>query len=257
MWWRCGADMAAALTDEAWAEICKAGLRHKARLTPDPDARAELDAILFVEFPVLARRDRKTVQAALRRSKAMLRHLNAFAEAYRQAWLPHLPVDEFQAILTGRAVASFDNGKTGADLWGMQMLRRRPEASWLADSVLWRAMGWRKPVAGRKTLEGRKNAYRQWLVSRLCGVWLNWFRTADGRHLSYEYLTITRPTLGGLPEGPLIEFLTVAIGQVMPGEVPDPETLHYAIERERKEHGDAAQLKLQLPAGGWRRGVGI
>lgn len=255
--------MAAALTDEAWDEICKAGLRHKARLTPDADARAEMAAILFVEFPTQAY-DRKTVAADLRRSKAKVGHYHALAALYGEpkpvgryhalAKLPPGPDDVTLVRDLDFRIKSRPDDVHLRDLYFLEMLHRRALALMFARIAKQRANAdrkRRKKDAPRKRL--KKDAQREWLVSRLCGIWLNWFSTADGRHRSYEHLTITRPTLGGPPEGPLIEFLTAAMRLVMPDAVPDAEKLSYAIERERKERGRAAQLKLQLPPGGWRR----
>jgi len=80
---------------------------------------------------------------------------------------------------------------------------------------------------------------REWLISRLCGVWLDHF---NGQHLG-----VNRPSQGGKPYGPLIDYLLVAMRVVIPDSaLPDPETLDDAITRESKERESARQLKLKL-----------
>lgn len=213
--------MAAALSDEAWAKICKA-----ARLTPDDEARSALATLLFEEYPTFAY-DRERVKAKFLRSERMLKHLAEFAELYRQAWLPDLPVDQFQAILMGRASVITDV-RTEADLWWIKMLWRRPEHDWLyADAI-------------RRANKGQKNRQREWLYHRLCGIWLDHFHAND--------LTVTVPPWGGPPEGPLIEFMLAAMRQVIPrSELPkSTETLRYAIDREREARARTAQYSLAL-----------
>jgi hypothetical protein len=214
--------VADALTDEAWAKICKA-----ARLTPDAEARSALATLLFEEYPAFAY-DRERWATNHQRSERMLKHLAEFAELYRQAWLPHLLVDELQAIIAGHASALKTDVRTEADLYWIKMLWRRPEHVWLAARAI------------RRANKGQRNQQREWLYHRLCGIWLDHFHAND--------LTVTIPPWGGPPEGPLIEFMLATMRQIMPpSELPkSTETLRYAIDRERKERNNVAQLRLDL-----------
>jgi hypothetical protein len=194
--------MTGALTDAAWIEICEA-----ARLIPDADARAQMSALLFGEYPAFAY-DRKRVLADLRRAKRMLTRLAAFEADYRTRF-------------TG------DDIKTEADLWWIGMLRRRPEAMWLACR------------ATRRANPRRKSMQREWLYHRLCGIWLDCFHGRD--------LTVSVPSTGGAPRGPLIKFMLAAMKQVMPRRaLPKPESVRDAIYRERDERENARQLRLEL-----------
>ena len=204
--------MAGALTDGGWLEICEAA----AGLIPDADARGELSACLFVEYPALAY-DRKTVAATLRRSTACLKYCNRLAALYRE--VEPRP----------------DNIMTERDLYFIKILYRRALAHMLACKAI------------RRANAKRKDSQREWLVSRLCGIWLNNFNAPD--------LTVTVPPTGGPPRGPLIAFLITTMRQIMPSAVPSPATLRDTIDRERKERENAKQLKLQLPPGGWKRGM--
>jgi hypothetical protein len=209
------------LTDQAWADFCAAAKR-----TPDAEARAVLSALLYEEYPAF-HYDRKRVAAILRQSEQMLKHLDAFAELYQQAWRPHLPGDQFKAILEGRADAFFaDDKDTERDLWSIATLRRRrPEALWLAARAI------------RRANKGRKNVQHEWLYHRLCGIWLDHFRAND--------LTYTVPPLGGPPQGELIAFVLAVAREVMP-KLPSAETVRDAIDRERIERENAKQLYLHF-----------
>jgi hypothetical protein len=217
------------LPEQAWADICAAAER--VGLTPEPEARAVLSKILFEEYPAFVY-DRKRVAAALHESEQMLKRLAAFAELYRQRWSPDLPEDEFEAILDGRAEAFFaDNKKTEFDLWSIARLRRRPLGLWFANRAV------------RRANARKANTQREWLISRLCGVWLDHF---NGQHLG-----VTRPSQGGKPGGPLIDYLLASMRPIIPDHaLPDPETLDDAIARERKERENRRQLKLELRAHG-------
>jgi hypothetical protein len=195
--------VAAALTDSAWADICAAAGR-----TPDAEARAELSAILFDEYPAFAY-DRARVAKALRRGGRMLKHLGAFALDHR-AQFPRA-----------------DDIKTERDLFYIQRLYWRAEAVWIIARAL------------RRANAGHRNTQREWLYHRLCGVWLDHF---GARSLSYSV-----PSLGGPPYGPLIAFMLAAIRQVVSEEaLPSPETVRDAIDRDRRERENAKQLVLRL-----------
>jgi hypothetical protein len=225
-----------ALSDQEWLEI-----REAARLIPDDGARAEMDACLFVKYPGMTY-NRERVAAALRRWTRMLKHLDAAAELYWQG-LPHLPRDEFEAILERRACAWLpgdvteldekveatadpaddpeavlqekDRGRllTERDLHYIATLHSRALAHVLACQAL------------RRGNRGKEDPQQVCLISWLCGIWLNYFHAPD--------LTFTVPPLGGEPRGPLIDFLRAAMSKVM--TVPSPHTLRRAIERERAE----------------------
>jgi hypothetical protein len=192
------------LTDAAWAEICAAAANHSPPLTPDEGTRAELSAVLFSEYPGM-RYDRQRVAVALRRAERMLRNLAAFATDHRA---------QFTA----------DDVRTEADRWFLEMLRRRPLATWLACRAL------------RRANKGHQNSQREWFVSRLSGIWLDSFHAPR--------LTVSVPATGGPPGGPLIEFMLAAMRQVMPE--PRRESLRDAIDRERRERENAKQLWLEL-----------
>ena len=130
--------MAAALSDEAWADIRAAG-----GLMPDVEARPALAALLFAEYPAFAYR-RAEVEADLRRSKRMLKHLDAFEKDYRARF-------------------TADDVRTEADLWCIKVLQRRPLAVW------------QRACAIRRANKGKMSVQHEWLYHRLCGIWLDHF----------------------------------------------------------------------------------
>ena len=233
--------MADALSDEAWARICAAAGQHKPPLNPDAGTRERLSKVLFKDYPVLTY-DRERVAAALHRSERMLTHLGAFAEFYRQAWLPDLPHDEVDAIFAGLAspfvpedVASDSANqprrtdyRTERDLRSIAALRQRAEAAWLTASTI------------RRAYRGHRNVQQEWLYNQLCTAWLWDFRAPK--------LTCSVPSWGGAPYGPLIEFLLAAIREVVgEEELPSPYALRDVIRREQDERENARQLGLRFP----------
>jgi hypothetical protein len=128
--------VAGALTDRAWIRICEA-----ARLLPDGEARAEMAACIL-EYPAFEY-DRRRVAAAYRRSLRMLKHCNALAELQASA-----PAG---GIMHER------------DLYYIEALRRRALAHVLACRAI------------RRANAGRRDPQREWLISRLCGIWLDHF----------------------------------------------------------------------------------
>lgn len=188
-----------ALSDQAWTDICAA-----AGCTPESKARAVLSALLFEEYPAFAY-DRGRVAAALKRSGRMLKALGAFEEEYRA----HFPADNAEH-----------------DLSAFEGLRRRAEAVWLAGSAIQRATA------------RRKNARSEFLVHKLCDIWLAHF----GAGLTYSV-----PNLGGRPSEPLLAFLFAALRQVVQEDaLPSLEALRDGVVRERHERENARQLMLQL-----------
>ena len=210
-----------------------------AEYSPDDGTRERLSKVLFEDYSVFAY-DRARVAAALRRSEQMLIHLGAFAEFYRQAWLPELPQDEVDAIFAGLASPYIVDDKAieqdcsskrqrqalERDCWAIAMLRQRAEAAWLTARAI------------RRAHARRVNVQHEWLYNQLCTVWLWDFHAP---------LTYRRPSLGGDPYGPLIAFMLAAAGLVM-SEPPSPETVRDAIDRERDERESARQLSLFLAA---------
>jgi hypothetical protein len=195
-----------ALSDAAWIEICQA-----AKLMPDADARAEMSACLFVEYQGMVY-DRKCVEATLRRSKRMLKLINSLAALYQD-----MPAPRGDAIKI----------KHQRDLYYLDRLRQRALSHILGCQAL------------RRANHGQSDSQYEWLISRLCGIWLTNF---NGQHLG-----VSRPSKGGKPCGPVIRFLLAAVRQIIPPRLlPDPETLKKAIERERAERENARQLGLQL-----------
>jgi hypothetical protein len=131
--------VAAALSDQAWAEICAAG-----GLTPDAEARAALAAVLFDEYPAFAY-DRVRVATAYRRAARMLKHLNNFAANHRAQF------------------AQADDIMTERDLFYIERLRRRALSVWLAARAI------------RRANKGKRNVQHEWMCHRLCTVWLDYF----------------------------------------------------------------------------------
>ena len=108
----------------------------------------------------------------------MLRHCEALADLYAQT--PPLA----------------DDIKHERDLYYIERLRRRALALVIASEAI------------RRANKGRSNAQREWLISRLCGIWLDNFHA--------DALTVTVPGSGGPPGGPLINFLLAAMRLIMP-----------------------------------------
>ena len=211
------------LSDEVWNRICAAAGR-----IPDAGTRERLATILFEQYPVF-HYDREDVKAALRRGESMLKHLGAFAELYRQAWFPHLPEDEVDAIFTGQASAFIDDKNIERDCWSIAKLRQRAEAIWLCARFI------------RQAHSRHGNVQQEWLITELCTCWIWDFH--QGEALSYSI-----PPKGGEPSGPLIDFLSAAIREVTPGRVPlNAFTLRDAILRQRRERENAKQLGFRFP----------
>jgi len=172
---------------------------------PDAEARAVLSNILFNEYPAF-HYDRKRVDAALRRAERMLKALKKLAADY---------------------CAQFTDAdvRTERDLWALEMLRRRAEAVWLVARAI------------RRAHRGRQNVQREFLYHRLCSVWLDHFHATE--------LKYSRPSKGGDPFGPLIDFMLAAMRQIV-SELPDSETVADAIDRERIGRENARQLSFYL-----------
>src|SRR5262245_27472749 len=102
------------MSDQAWAGICAA-----AGCTPGAEARAELSAVLFDEYPVF-RYDPVGVQAAKIRAERMLKHLDAFAADHAVQFLPASP----EAIQGSRDAAKAYEIKTERDRFYIDRLRR-------------------------------------------------------------------------------------------------------------------------------------
>jgi hypothetical protein len=210
------------LADEAWTEFCT--IAAAAKLIPDTEARARLTTILFEQYPAF-RYNRERVAASFRRAEKMLRHLDAFAELYREHWLPDLPYDQFRAVITCPASVLTTDKTTEAHFWYLLKLRLRVEQLWSGAQAL------------RHAHARRYNAQREWLFAQLSFVWLHNFQAPD--------LTYTVPSLGGPPEGPLIAFMLAAMRQVM-SEPPSAETIRNGIDRVRRELETAKQLSFAL-----------
>jgi hypothetical protein len=201
--------VAGALGDEAWADICAAAGR-----TPvaEAEARAVLSKILFDDYPAFSYK-RADVAAAIKRAKRMLKHLVAYEADYR---VQFKPVDD--------AVRTDDlKIRIRPDLWCLEGLRRRPAALLLVANTL------------KHANEGRRNVQRALLYHWLCSVWLDHFHAPD---LSYE-TGHRRP-----PSGPLIEFILMAMRQIIPEDaLPARKTVGDNIDRETEER---ANLKREL-----------
>jgi len=208
------------LSEEAWAEICAAAKRHRPPLTPDAEARAKMSAVLFDWYPTYTydqpRRER--AQAVVDSCERMLGHLVEFAELYRQTWLPHLAVEDFQRLLTVPASLFPDNMRANFHLWGMRHLHGYV----LANVLFYRAI--------RRAHERNASVQREMLYHWLCNIWLENF---GARVLKSR--------------GALASFMLAAIRQIMPEhELPARETLRDAIKRERRERENVEQLCFEF-----------
>jgi hypothetical protein len=190
------------LTDSAWADIVAAA----APFTPDGEARAVLSAILFEEYPAFSY-DRVGVAKAKRRAARMLKALGQFEADYSTQF------------------PDADELRTKLDLSWLGLLRRRPEAVWLAASAIARAN------------RGKQSVQREFLYHRLCGAWLD--------HFGATVLAFSRPPRGWPPYGPLIGFIMAAVRHVA-NRLPLAETVSNVIKRERRDRESARQLSFDL-----------
>ena len=129
---------------------------------------------------------------------------------------------KLDAELYRQAPAHGDDVMRERNLFYIERLRRSAQAQVGACQVI------------RRANKGHGNPQRDWLIGRLCGIWLDNF--GGGR------LTVT---VGNTPCGPLINFLLAAMRQVMP-DLPPPETLRDIIDREREGRENTLQLLLEL-----------
>jgi hypothetical protein len=211
--------------DDAWDEIRAIAKRHRPPLTPDAEARAKLSTVLFDWYPAFAY-DRERAEAVLDLSERMLGHIDTFAQLYRQTWLPHLAVEDFQRLLTIPASLFPDNVRANAHLWGMRHLHNYV----LANVLYYRAI--------KRAHARNASVQREMLYHWLCSVWLENFG-APG-------LTQSR-SRGGEPGGPLIAFMLAAMKPILPHyALPSRETLRDAIKRERRERENVAQLRFHF-----------
>jgi hypothetical protein len=197
--------MARDLDDPAWAAICAAAEPFRS----DGEARALLSAILFEEVPRFTYNS-----AAVAKDKARAkRMLNALARYEKDC----------------RARFPDASERSKSDLWHIDMLRRRPMAMLLAAQAKMRAS------RGKK---GKTKVQRQWLIHRLCGVWLEHFG-AD--YLSSYWVPEDKP-----PGGPLVDFILTAMAQVMPpNRMPSPWAVLDGIKRDWKERDNATQRYVE------------
>jgi hypothetical protein len=206
--------VAAALTNTQWRKLCDAAGRRPKAVA---EAREMLSAVLFDEYPAF-RYDPEAVARDHERAQQMVEHLDAFAELYRQRWLPHLPVDEFQAIITRRAFPVANKREYPALYW-IGMLRLL--AVTLEDRV----------ELKRHTDAKNRSAQREWLYRRLCDVWLDYF---EGPELP-----------AGRARTPLVNFMLEAMRQIRTRlTLPRPDTVRDNIERERQAR-DPARLRAR------------
>jgi hypothetical protein len=209
--------MPPALTKTAWAKICAAAGRKPAA---EAEARATLSRILYDEYPAFAY-NRERVAKDIERAQQMLKQIDAFAKLYRQTFLPDLPVDQFEAILTSRASPFVANDvKAERDLWGIAGIRRR---------VLAKLQG---ALAQQEANNRNKSEQRAWLYHWLCEVWLDHF---EGPEL---------PPVGP-PRTPLVNFMLAAMRLVMlPRDLPKSGTVRDNID---SQYEGRASLRAQDP----------
>jgi hypothetical protein len=177
-----------------------------ARHTPDGEARVVLATILFKDYPAF-RYDRARVTEALKRSERMLKQLRMFAVDY---------ISQFPD-------ANADDARARLDLQSIERLRQRPLAVLLAARAIQRAH------------VGHRNIQRELLYHWLCNAWIDHF---------HGELTYSRPSLGGPPRGPLVEFMLTAFRQV--DAMVGREAVAVNIRRERSERENVRQLVLRL-----------
>src|SRR5262245_29667875 len=94
------------LTDKAWREFCQ--IAEDAGLHPDDDARGEMEACLFVEYPWFAYDSARSL-AALKQAERELARCDKLNESVRQK---PVPPDDFKI-------------KRERDLYYIKMLIRR------------------------------------------------------------------------------------------------------------------------------------
>jgi hypothetical protein len=208
--------VATALTNTAWAKIRAAAKR---KPEADAEARAMLARLLFDEYPAFAY-DRERVANDREQAEQMLEQLDAFAKLYRRAFLPGLPDDQFEAIVTSRASLAIPGKvKDARDLWGIAGMRRRALAK-LQGALVQQEANWKN-----------KSEQRAWLYHWLCEIWLDYFQGPE----------LPPP---GPARTPLVAFMLAAMRLVVPRSgLPRPDTLRDAIERQRKGR---ACLRSQL-----------
>jgi hypothetical protein len=197
--------VAAALTNTAWRKICAAAER---RPNAEAEARAALSKLLFDEYPGHVY-DRERVAKEIERAELMLEQLDAFAKLYRGAFLPGLPADQFEAVVTGRAsLAIHGKVKDARDLWGIAGIR-------------WRVLSKLEGALVQQEANSRnRSEQRAWLYHWLCEIWLDYFEPE-------------LPDVGP-PRTPLVTFILTAMRLVMPKrELPKDETVRDAIDRQR------------------------
>jgi hypothetical protein len=190
--------MPGALDDQAWADICAAAAKH----VPDAEARAEMSACLFVEYSAMGAvvSDRAHVKAMHDRAQKIGNEAAKLAASIRQ-----------QMAARRRPPASEDHDPLWRDLRHVNVV---------FQSAKRQMLGYR---AIRRANKGRKDEMREWLISRLCGIWLDHFHAPK---LAYSR------NRRGQPGGPLIRFMLAAMRQIM-RDLPSPETMGDAIDRER------------------------
>ena len=183
------------LTTMRWRKICAAAERDP---TPEPEARATLERLLFEDYPAYAY-DRARVAKDRKRAERMLKHLNAFAADHRARF------------------ARADDIKTERDLFYIASLRQR------ALSVKLGA------IAQQKANARNKDEQRAWLYHKLCEMWLDYFQGPEHPPVRAE---LPPP---GPQRTPLVNFILAAMGLVMPkGELPDPDTVRGIIDNKHK-----------------------
>jgi hypothetical protein len=218
--------VAAALTNTAWTKICAAA---ECRPDADAEARAALSKLLFDEYPAFAY-DRERVAKDREQAEQMLEQLDAFAKLYRQTFLPGLPVDQFEAIVTSYASPAIPGKvKDARVLWCIAGIRRR---------VLVKLHG---ALVQQEANRRQKSEQHAMLYHWLCEMWLDYFQGPE------------LPPAGP-PRTPLVDFILVAMRLVMPKrELPLPDTVRDAIEHQRS--GDAFdEMTRAIRGSEWRRG---
>jgi hypothetical protein len=147
------------------------------------------------------------------RGERMVEHLDAFAELYRQWRLPRLSVDEFQAIIARRAFPVANKRENPALYW-IGMVRLLAESP--GDAT------WSKQRANARHADSQ----RDWLVHRLCEVWLDHFQAPPPEG---QPARLPPP---GRARTPLVKFILAAMRQIRPRlTLPRPDTVRDNIAR--------------------------
>jgi hypothetical protein len=210
--------MPSPLTNTAWRKVCAAAAPHQP--VPEAEARAALAAILSEEYP---QKPYEHTIATIKRATRMLKNLAAFEADYRAEF----PSGVWKTDRNYEIKRNIAN-KTERDLSCLKDLRRR------TGDVLLLA----------RARQRTRHQQHGMLYFRLCQLWLDHFQPGSELPPKGRFCT------------PLVNFILAAMRLVVPpSELPQPETVRDAIERERTERenlkpgGLVERLRRELEGG--------